>query len=88
MVNLYVKISRDLKRKCVDYALDYLMEDFYVSHFGRLFLEDQIRAKNGGISVGENKNFDNYFIARMDNFILFGKTMDDEKVLDVISKKG
>lgn len=85
MSNPYTKLCRDLKRKCVDYAADYLMEDFLVSNAGKLFTKKHKNKK--GVIVGGKKDVDNDWVASMDNFILFDKIMNDERVLDVISKK-
>ncbi len=81
----YEKISRELKGKCVNCAMDNLFEDFYASPFGQALLE------NYGEQYFENKElFEQMYpswIDMMDKFILFGKTQEGERVIDVILRK-
>ncbi len=85
MSNSYAKLSRELKGKCVDYAVNSLMADFLVSNAGKLFTEKH--ENKDGVIVGEKEKIDNDWIANMDNFLLFGKTADDKKVLSLILKE-
>ncbi len=85
MPHQYAKLFRDLKGKCVNYVTDYLEEDFKESDAGRFFAKNY--EVEDGIIVGEEDELSGAWAASIDNFLLFGETLENERVLNIISKK-
>jgi len=74
MSHPYSQLSADLKRKCLDYISDHLMDDFdaYLSEEKYDYSDKKYSQEN--------------FVHDMDHFLLFGETEFYEPVLEVIEK--
>ncbi len=71
-------LSRALKRKCVDFVVDQLREDFLV------WADDKISSKSSENNGESEEEKSEQLKEQLDHFILFGETREVERVLDVL----
>lgn len=74
------ELSKSLKGVCVAYVMENLQEEFVVSPSGVPLFADRL---NGDGTLSEDVDEGEY-ISALDQFIFSGKTLDGQRVLDVI----
>ncbi|OIP79846.1 hypothetical protein CO082_03650 [Candidatus Peregrinibacteria bacterium CG_4_9_14_0_8_um_filter_44_15] len=73
MTHPYSDLSADLKSKCLKYIRKYLSEDF------RFYMGD-----SDTMFIGDENELEGSMIFALDNFLLFGNTIDEDRVITQI----